>query len=53
MKKAAALLLISLAAASTVLAQDFSKVEVTALRINDTTYMLTGSGGNIVYYRVD
>ena len=27
--------------------QDFSKVEVKAEKLNDTTYMLTGAGGNI------
>jgi cyclase len=29
------------------LAQDFSKVEVKATKLNETTYMLTGAGGNI------
>ena len=36
-----------LAAASCALAQDFSKVEIKATRLNDTTYMLTGAGGNM------
>ena len=27
--------------------QDFSRVEVKAVKINDTTYMLAGAGGNI------
>jgi glyoxylase-like metal-dependent hydrolase (beta-lactamase superfamily II) len=45
MKAIAAALL--LAAASCALAQDFSKVEVQATKLNDTTYMLTGAGGNM------
>lgn len=28
-------------------AQDFSKVEIKATKLNDTTYMLTGAGGNM------
>src|SRR5258708_39798390 len=27
--------------------QDFSKVEITAQKLSDTVYMLTGAGGNI------
>jgi cyclase len=34
-------------AAGAGLAQDFSKVEIKATKINDTTYMLTGAGGNL------
>jgi cyclase len=33
--------------AAPALAQDFSRVEIKATRLNDTTYMLTGAGGNI------
>jgi cyclase len=36
-----------LAAASCAMAQDFSKVEVRATKLNETTYMLTGAGGNL------
>jgi glyoxylase-like metal-dependent hydrolase (beta-lactamase superfamily II) len=32
---------------ATALAQDFSKVEIRTTRLNETTYMLTGAGGNI------
>jgi glyoxylase-like metal-dependent hydrolase (beta-lactamase superfamily II) len=45
MKTIAAALLLT--AASCALAQDFSKVEVKATKLNDTTYMLTGAGGNL------
>jgi cyclase len=34
-------------AAIPVAAQDYSKVEVKSVKITDTTYMLTGAGGNI------
>jgi glyoxylase-like metal-dependent hydrolase (beta-lactamase superfamily II) len=34
-------------AAAPAAAQDFSKVEIRASKLNDTTYMLTGAGGNI------
>jgi len=46
-------LLAALAAASAICAlpvaaqRDFSRVEVKAVKINDTTYMLAGAGGNI------
>ena len=40
-----ALLLMSLALASR--AQDFSKIEIRAQKLNDTTWMLQGAGGNI------
>ena len=45
MKAIAAALLLT--AASGALAQDFSKVEVKATKLNETTYMLTGAGGNL------
>ena len=45
MKTIAAALLIT--AASCAFAQDFSKVEIKATKLNDTTYMLTGAGGNL------
>ena len=38
---------LALAASSCALAQDFSKVEVKATKLNETTYMLTGAGGNL------
>lgn len=41
------LLLITLLAATTVFAQDFSKVEVKATHVAGTVHMLTGAGGNI------
>ena len=34
-------------AATAAIAQDFSKVEIKATKITNTTYMLTGAGGNI------
>jgi cyclase len=43
----AALMLAFCALGSAVAQQDFSKVEVKAEKLNDTTYMLTGAGGNI------
>ena len=36
-----------LASASALAQQDFSKVEVKALKLTDSTYMLSGAGGNI------
>jgi cyclase len=45
MKRIAALAF--LAVASCAFAQDFSKVEVKSTKLNDTTYMLTGAGGNM------
>ena len=35
------------AAPGAVLAQDFSKVEIKATKLNDTTWMLVGAGGNM------
>lgn len=46
MKNIAAALLAT-ALALPALAQDFSRVEVKATKLNDTTYMLTGAGGNL------
>src|SRR5687768_6570463 len=37
----------ALAACSTLAQQDFSKVEIRATKLTETTYMLTGSGGNL------
>jgi cyclase len=37
----------ALAAGSTVAQQDFSKVEIRATKLTETTYMLTGAGGNL------
>jgi glyoxylase-like metal-dependent hydrolase (beta-lactamase superfamily II) len=37
----------ALAAASAAAQQDFSKVEIQATRLTETTYMLTGAGGNL------
>jgi cyclase len=37
----------ALAAPSAFAQQDFSKVEITTTKINATTYMLTGAGGNL------
>jgi cyclase len=42
-----ALALCALAAAPALGQRDFSKVEIAATRLTDSTYMLTGSGGNI------
>ena len=44
---AAALIAATALLACSAAAQDFSKVEIKAQKIGDTTYMLTGSGGNI------
>ncbi len=38
---------LAMAAAFPALAQDYSKVEIKAEKLNDSTYMLTGAGGNI------
>ena len=46
MKTVIAAAALALAATGT-LAQDYSKVEIKATKLNDTTYMLTGAGGNI------
>lgn len=43
-RAAAAALLLAAGAAA---AQDFSKVEIQATKITETTYMLTGAGGNL------
>lgn len=45
LERLAALALLALASAGAA-AQDFSRVEIRATRLNDTTYMLTGAGGN-------
>ena len=45
--KAIAALLLAAAIAAPSFAQDFSKVEVKATKLNETTYMLTGAGGNL------
>ena len=37
----------ALALAGNALAQDFSKIEIKAERLNETTWMLTGAGGNM------
>jgi cyclase len=37
----------ALAAGSTLAQQDFSKVEIRATKLTETTYMLTGAGGNL------
>jgi glyoxylase-like metal-dependent hydrolase (beta-lactamase superfamily II) len=47
MKQLLAIAAFALAALPAAAQQDFSKVEVKALKITDTTYMLTGAGGNI------
>ncbi len=39
--------LVALALPLTALAQDFSKVEIKAQKLNDTTWMLVGAGGNM------
>ena len=39
--------MLCLAATTAVSAQDFSKVEIKAEKLNDTTWMLVGSGGNM------
>lgn len=46
LERLAALALLALASAGAA-AQDFSRVEIRATRLNDTTYMLAGAGGNI------
>jgi glyoxylase-like metal-dependent hydrolase (beta-lactamase superfamily II) len=40
-------LLCTLALAAPAFAQDFSKVEIQTVKLNDNTYLLTGAGGNI------
>jgi len=45
--RATYLLIISLAATSLLAQRDFSKVEVKAVKVAGTVYMLTGAGGNI------
>jgi cyclase len=47
MKTFAAALLLALAATPALAQQDFSKVEIATTKLNETTYMLTGAGGNI------
>lgn len=47
MKRGMLLSIAALFAAGALAQQDFSKVEVKATRINDSTYMLVGAGGNI------
>jgi glyoxylase-like metal-dependent hydrolase (beta-lactamase superfamily II) len=47
MKTITAIALLALAASQALAQQDFSKVEIRATRLTDSTYMLTGSGGNI------
>jgi cyclase len=46
-KRLAAVALATALASATALAQDFSRVEIATTRLNDTTYMLTGAGGNL------
>jgi cyclase len=46
-KLAAALLCLAGFALPATAQQDFSKVEIKAQKINETTYMLTGAGGNL------
>lgn len=43
----AALTLAAFASAPALAQQDFSKVEIKATQLTDTTYMMTGSGGNL------
>jgi glyoxylase-like metal-dependent hydrolase (beta-lactamase superfamily II) len=38
---------LAIAVAAPALAQDFSKVEISTEKLNDTTYLLIGAGGNI------
>jgi cyclase len=47
MKKALLLVTITLIAAASVRTQDFSKVEITATKVNGNVHMLQGAGGNI------
>ena len=47
MRTLAATLLAALVALPALAQQDFSKVEVKATKLTDTTYMLTGAGGNL------
>ena len=46
-KLAAAALLLALGAVMPAQAQDFSKTEIKAEKLNDTTWMLVGAGGNM------
>jgi cyclase len=47
LKRAAAALLFAVGACAPVLAQDFSKIEIKAEKLNETTWMLVGAGGNM------
>lgn len=47
MRPLALLALLALAASPALAQRDFSKVEIRTTRLTDSTYMLTGSGGNI------
>lgn len=47
MRLAAFVAAAAIAAAVPAAAQDFSKVEVRATKLGDTTYMMTGAGGNL------
>ena len=38
---------LAFAACSSIAQQDFSKVEIGTIKLNETTYMLTGAGGNL------
>jgi glyoxylase-like metal-dependent hydrolase (beta-lactamase superfamily II) len=47
MRTIAAIAILALAASPALAQRDFSRVEIKATRLTDSTYMLTGAGGNI------